>query len=262
MSLKAAVALALIIAVALGGGYFLVGDQILGMIFPPSTPPELEFNVTMPSHVKAMETVEVRLSVSNVGGSRAENVTLKVESQAFTLENHSFSVAPGETKHEAFKLKVGDVKDGVYKVSFRLKYSSGGKDFYTKGVEREVRVLPAVKLVNVGWKFDFFNPLGKSAICRGDATTLHFQVKSLSENVIYEGLKAEVKVKIAPKGLTVSPSTVEVEMLGPKGVSPEYVITISAAADVPPGEYPIEILLYTADGILVEAENVKLTVKP
>ncbi|RLI35800.1 hypothetical protein DRO53_00260 [Candidatus Bathyarchaeota archaeon] len=260
---KTVTAIIVVVLAVLGLGYMLFPGFFFSL-FAPAAPPQLSFTVKVPSQMVAMETVEVKVSVSHVGGGPAENVKLLMESEAFTLENGAFTLPPGETRDFTVKLKAKDVPEGVYRATFRLKYSGGGKTLYSVGVEREIKVLPAVKLANVGWKVDLFNPFGKSSISRGDSTVLRFQVKSLSQNVIYEGLRAEVKFRIAPEGLTLSPSTIEVEPLGPKGVSKTYSVTVAASSQTPPGEYPVQIQVYAADGTpLKEASTIlKLTVTP
>jgi len=232
--------------------------------YNPSSPAELSFKAEVPDIITAGETVKIPLTVSNSGKSTAENVEVIVESSVFQVESQSFNVKPGEVKQVSCRLSASDVKGGLYKASFRLKYYSGDLESFTPEAEEYIYVLPAVELCNVGWKADLFNPFGKSSISRGDSTAFHFRVKSSSETVIYEGITAEVFMKIKLEGLKISPSEVKIGSLGPKGTSEEYVVTITADNTVPPGQYPIEIQLYTADGkAITGAEaSIKITVTP
>jgi|GEM_PF-1970793 len=230
--------------------------------YNPSSPADLSFKVEAPDVITAGETVEIPLTVSNSGKSTAENVEVIVESNVFQVETQSFNVKPGEVKQVSRSFSALDVKGGLYKASFRLRYHSGGMESFSPEAEEYIYVLPAVEICDVGWKADLFNPFGKSSINRGDSTAFHFRVKSSSGTVIYEGITAEVFMKIKLEGLKISPSEVKIGRLGPKGTSEQYVVTVTADDSVPPGQYPIKIQLYTADGKAITGAkaSIKLTV--
>lgn len=236
--------------------------DFFGGTYSSSSPPDLSFKVMVPEAVVAGGGVEMVLTVSNDGKSAAENVEVIVESSVFQVETPTFTVNPGEIKQVTGRLLASDVREGLYRADFRLRYSSGDMEYFSPEVEKHVYVLPAIRICDVGWKTDLFNPFGRSTISRGDSTTFHFKVENLSEATIYKGIIAKVFMKLKPEGLSVSPSEIEIEGLGPKGISEEYVITVSADANVPPGQYPIRIQLYTADGMLITGTeaSVKLTV--
>lgn len=237
--------------------------KLFNKTYNPTSPASLAFEVVeAPKTVKAGGEAEVVLTIQNNGRSTAEDVEVLVEGENFKFKASPFNLEPGGEKQVKGRLLAPDVREGTYTVDFRLKYQCGGKHYYSPRIEKQVYVLPAVAVKDVGWKTDLFNPFGKSTIKRGDSTTLHFRVKSFSENVIYEGIKARILMRLKPEGLSFSPEEVEVERLGPMGLSEEYVVTVAADADAPPGQYPLQIRLYTSDGVPIPGAeaSLKLTV--
>ncbi|RLI25270.1 MAG: hypothetical protein DRO52_04270 [Candidatus Hecatellales archaeon] len=264
MAGRLAVGLAiLLLAAVLAATFYLNPLDFLHKTYNPSNPAKLSFEVKCPERLKAGGSGEIVLKVSNLGGSTAENVEVLVEGSVFKVEAPSFNINPGEVKEVKGKISVLDVDYGDYQARFRLKYACGGER-YSQAVKKRIYVLPRVEVRDVGWKTDLFNLFGKSGVKRGDSTTLHFRVKSLSEKVIYGGIKAKISLELKPEGLTISPCEVEIERIGPKGLSSEYSVTVATSSETPPGQYPIRIQLYTADDVPVEGAEalVKLTVSP
>mgnify|MGYP000521755617 CR=1 FL=1 len=228
-----------------------------------SLPAELTFKVEVPDHLVAGEAADVKVYVVNHGRGEARDVKLIAKSEGFKVEEKTFSLRGGEERVFRVRLEALDVQDLTYNITFRLQYSTSGEQKYTEPIVKQIRILPAVEIVDVHWETDLFNLFGKSTIGRGDQTTLYFRVKSLSEKIIYSGIVARVTMPIKAPELKISPQEIPIEDLGPKGKTSEYQFKV-ISGETPPGQYPIVIQLYTEDGIAIPGakETVRVTVSP
>jgi hypothetical protein len=227
---------------------------------PPAPSPaslSLTFVQSFPQTLTPGMNDSISVQVSNVGGS-AQGVTLHTDSKVLLLSSSSVNSNPQTNGVITASVVAMDVEDGQYNANFWVTYSDATGSHNSTATEISFYVLPLLKLSGIT-TVDFWHPFGHSTIGPSESTTLYFKVTSMSQNVIYEGMRVSAIWSISAPGLTTVPSTISLSPVGPKGTSGNYNINITSN-NTPPGQYTLTLLLYSKDNQLIDQQNFVLTV--
>ena len=218
------------------------------------------FTPTLPQQVIAGQSTSGAVDVTN-NGADASGVTAVIQSDGMTGISDQHDIKSGSSLHIPIQIVAKDVRDGPYDVSVYLQYNDNQGSHKTDSQKFSVEVLPNVNFNEVKFVFDIFQPLGKNKIGATDSTSLIFTVQSQSSSQIYAGTYVRLNMSINVPGLAVTPATINIDPIGPNGVSREYNFTISSNHS-PSGTYTISIGLYSKDGVLVATKTAILTITP
>lgn len=94
---------------------------------------------------------------------------------------------------------------------------------------------------------------------KNDNTSLLFKVQSMSSSAIYAGLYASAKLNMTVPGLSIVPSSLTIEAIGPHGTTGDYAFNI-VSNSAPPGTYGYVISLYSKDNQLIQQISEQITV--
>jgi hypothetical protein len=221
-------------------------------------PAVLTFTPILPQQVNAGQVSSGAVDVTN-NGADASGLTAVIQSDGMTGISDQHDIKSGTSLHIPIQIVAKDVPDGPYDVNVFLQYNDNQGSHRTNPQKLSVEVLPNLNFNEVKFPFDIFQPLGKNKIGATDSTSLIFTVQSHSSSQIYRGTYVRLNMSISVPGLAVSPATINIDLIGPNGVSREYNFTISSNHS-PPGTYTISIGLYSKDGFLVATSTVTLVI--
>jgi hypothetical protein len=247
------IAAVLLVLVLCAAAYFIY-------IYPraPPSPAALSFSFSLPKVISAGQTVDTQVTVVN-NGTDANEVAVVVISDAVTCVSESSKVNKGSQAALKISITGKDIPDGLYPVKVYLQYSDELGTHSTATKETSIRLMPNIELVDVRFQPDLFHPFGKNTMGKKDTTNLLFKVHSRSNAVVYSGIQSRMVLSISVTGISTSPSTVQVERIGPNGRTGDYGFTITSD-DAPPGTYNLTIGLYSKDNQLIMQQSVQLIV--
>jgi hypothetical protein len=226
---------------------------------PRPQPSALAFSPEFPKSIVPGQSTVGTVHITN-GGSDASGVTAIVTSDAVKASSSSVDIKAGATSDIAVTLTGKDVQDGAYAVVVSLQYSDALGSNKTESEGVSIYLLPLLEFTNTRYQRDLFHPFGKSSIGSvNDTTTYLFQVHSKSSAVIYDGAFVTAKLAVTVPGLSISPSSIPVQSLGPDGKSHDYSFIISSN-HAPPGTYSFQIALHSKDNQLVTSQTVQIVV--
>lgn len=223
---------------------FSVSMSITKYIQPPEQgSSQLSFSLDKYSGI-ASDEESTYLNVVN-NGDKANDLTVILESQAFEkITLNPFDVSANETEIVPIKITIQDVDNQKYPVTIR--YSCNGiSDTYR--TQENFFVIPNMNLIEV----NYLDPILGIEI--GDANNieqngekeLSFKVKSNSENAVYDNLYAVLVVEETTDTITITPSKLDIDPMGPKGQNENpYEFTIKTNR-TPEGTYDLTVVLYS-----------------
>jgi len=221
-------------------------------------PASLVFSPTLPKQIMVGQTLTGAVMITN-NGADAHGVVAVAQSDGISGISDQYDVKSGSSVSVPMPIVAKDVTDGKYAVGVFIQYSDNLGSHQTSSQDFTILLLPNADFSNVRFIFDIFQPLGKSKIGKTDSTALLFKVQSHSNKVIYEGMSARINMSISPPGFTISPQTLPIDAIGPRGVSGDYNFTIKSS-NSPPGSYDISIGLYSKSGVLIAVQTVTLVI--
>jgi len=239
-----------------------IGLVLVGSIpfYREKTTAQLFFRVGFPDVIDPLKSYEVSVQVRNQGGD-ADNVEPILTSDSVViLGTKSTTVREGE--EVTMKIVINGRKDLQYggkTAEVKLRYKDGSGDHETASTQVSFYLLPAVELFEVGWKPEGLQIFGKGTIGKTDKTELHFRVHSRGEQVIYAGLSAKIQCSTSVPGLSLSPTSMLIERIGPDGRTGQYSVSITSSSS-PPGKYMIDIVLVTPEGYVITKQSAELTI--
>ncbi len=256
---KTTVAVIIILLVVIGGiAYYYYSTPP-----KPQQPTSLTFTPNFPKTIAAGYTGTANVSVMNQGAD-ASGVTPIVQCDAISTSSSPVDLRHGSSAIIPITISGKDVPDGSYALVVYLQYSSVLGSNRTASQGTSIYLLPNVQLTSVRYRSEFpyhLLPPYKDTIGKYDNTTLLFKVQSMSSSVIYSGMSVSAKLQTPPnvQGLSISPTSLAIEPIGPKGTTSEYgFVVISNGA--PPGVYIWQILLYSKDNQLIMQQPLQITV--
>jgi hypothetical protein len=257
---KTTVAVIIILFLVIVGGitysYYLTPPKL-------QPPTNLTFALNFPKIIVAGYTGTANVSVVNQGAD-ASGVMPIIQCDAISTSSSPVDLKHGSSVMIPITISGKDVADGSYALVVYLQYSSGLGSNRTASQGTSIYLLPNVQLTSVRYRSEFpyhLLPPYKDTIGKYDNTTLLFKVQSMSSSVIYSGMTVSAKLQTPPnvQGLSISPTSLAIEPIGPKGTTSEYgFVVISNGA--PPGVYVWQILLYSKDNQLIMPQSLQITV--
>jgi len=248
------IAMALVIVLLLIAAFV----AYLTIIRPIITPAQLSFSIDLPKAISAGQSVTTDVVVSNDGGD-AKEVTVVVASDAIESVSGRENVKEGSQVKISLVITGEDVQDGPHDVEVYLQYSDGLGSHTTASKHSPIYLIPNAELVDVRFEFDIFQPFGKSNLGKTDSTSLLFKTHSKSSRVVYTGIWSKLSLSIAVPGISVNPSSIQIEPIGPNGMTGDYRFSI-ITDNAPSGTYSLTIALYSKDNQLIAQQTVQLTV--
>jgi hypothetical protein len=252
------VAVFIIILLVIGGAYYYYSTPQ-----KPQQGTNLAFTLNFPKAIAAEHTATANVSVMNQGAD-ANGVMPIVQCDAISTSSSPVDLRQGFSTLIPITISGKDVTDGSYALVVYLQYSNGLGSNKTASQGTSIYLLPNVQLTSVRYRSEFpfqLLPPYKNTIGRYDNTTLLFRVQSMSSSVIYSGISVSAKLlrPLNVPGLSISPTSLAIEPIGPKGTTSEYgFIVISNGA--PAGLYDWQILLYSKDNQLIMQQPLQITV--
>jgi hypothetical protein len=209
----------------------------------------------------AGQAFNLPFTILNQGG-QANQVILTLTSSIFspsTISNLPTTVSAGSQVPITIEPVFQDVPYGSYSISTTISYQDSNGTHSYAGPTFSLYVVPNVQITNVGWPAaGLFNLGTKNSIGPNDNTRVYFNVQSGSSTVVYGGLSAVAVVNPQVSELTVSPTSIAIESIGPNGKTIQYSFMIQSVA-APPGKYNISIEIL-AGGNVATSLTVQLTV--
>jgi hypothetical protein len=202
--------------------------------------------------------VTVLVSVAN-NGTDANGVSAFIISDAISSVSETANVKHGAQALLKVSISGKDLQDGSYGAKVYLQYSDETGSHTTASKETSIYLVPNAELADVRFQPDLFHPLGKNTIGKKDSTTLLFKVHSKSNGVVYSATWSKAILSISVPGVSIDPSSLQVEPVGPNGRTGDYSFAITSD-NAPPGTYNITISLYSKDSQLVMQQTVQLVV--
>jgi hypothetical protein len=184
---------------------------------------------------------------------------LETDSSVVTIRMQPADINAGTAVNLDVALQALDVQDGSYSAHVWGQYSDSNGIHNSDPLTVNFFIVPNVNLSELGWAPDLFHPFGKGTIGSTDSTTLLFKVVSQSHSETYQGLTAKASFNETAPSLTISPSVLSLNPIGPQGVSQQYSVTVTSNS-TPPGVYTIILTLYSKDGQVAAQGTLQLTV--
>lgn len=230
----------------------IVAIVILYMIVTATAPePAVLLFGVQPPIIRYGDSIQATVVVSNRGGE-ARNAQVELSSMAVSSYISNPTVIEAHSNGTlVVSLRASDVANGEYEMAIWITYEDSKGQNSTPHQIKEVYVLPAVEITNVGWeKTGNVWPWDqKSTIRTIDATTLNFTVHSLSRAATYENLVASAANLLNARNLTITPGSIRIEPIGPGGTTEiQYSFHIQSN-DTPVGKYQIGISIVSDDHV-------------
>lgn len=225
---------------------------------PPPSPAALSFSLTLPKAIAVGQSVTVLVSVAN-NGTDAKDVAAFIISDAMSSVSETTSVKHGAQALVKVSVSGKDVQDGSYGVKVYLQYSDETGSHTTASKETSIYLFPNIELTDARFQPDLFHPLGKGTIGKTDSTTLLFKVHSKSNAVVYSGTLSKAVFSISVPGISIDPSSITVEPIGPNGRTGDYGFNITSD-NAPPGTYNIILSLHSKENQLIMQNTIQLVV--
>ena len=247
-----------ILVLAIG---FVVVLSILGE--PPSSvaqPASISVSIDLPTLIPK-EATKVYASVQNTGKGIAKNVEITIESLCLASQRSSrVDIAGGQFLNIEIVLTADDVRNGFYDATVNWKYEDSTGAHNGGPLVKKLYVLPLVQLVEYEWERIWpYVIWGKSEMGKNDTTRFHFRIQS-GGMVYYSNMYCVVNFTREALNMSIVPSIIEVEQLGPMGKSEDYVFTVKSA-NAKSGTYEVAIYLYS-EGVYVRKHTAELKVVP
>jgi hypothetical protein len=203
------------------------------------------------------QSAEFPVQINNKGGD-ARQVTISLSSPLGSISIAPTDVPSGKTITTYGSISLPDVPDGNYLVGVSYTYSDVNGSHTQSGSSFNVFAMPNLKLTGFSWQGASILSAGKDNIGPNDRTTCSIQVQSLSVNSIYTGLSLSASFSTQTEGLTITPSSQQINDIGPQGTSQSYTFTIQSS-NAPPGTYSVAISV-GAGGYTSASQTVQLTI--
>jgi len=249
-----------LIFVLLGAGALVVFLQPQTDKRTPSPPlcATLSFSLNFPKVLVPTAAADVIVHATAMNND-ARSVIVKTDSAHVVVKNDPVDVTSGTSADIRVRVEARDARDGAYNAQVWLHFSdsAGAHDTEAKGVS--FYIVPYAVLQDVRWAPDFWHPFGKGTIGRSDTTTALFKVLSKSQSVVYEGMVVRAAFTVSAPGLTVTPTGIPIDPIGPQGKSNDYAFAIRSN-NTPPGKYTLLFSLYSRDNQLITQETLEITI--
>ncbi len=208
---------------------------VIGNMGPAQQQPNI--GVTLQTFSGKTGELTLNLKVNNTGGN-AKEVVVSVSSLAFTqASTEKIDLAAGQVADVSCKVKVNDVECIDYPVTISYSFNGGASQAVTE--TPMFHVMPAIVFADQHWYWPSLALSEKSHIGPNDLTTLYFKIKS-SSSLTYTNLTMSAASQLGTMGLTITPSAMDLDALGPTGTSREYAVEFKSTS-MPPGTYNIAI---------------------
>jgi hypothetical protein len=214
----------------------------------------LSFSIDFPKSIGAGHSATGIVSVTNSGVGLSGVLPVVVSKAISGAVSSPVSLTTGSISTMPVIITGNDVQDGNYSVSVYLQFSSGTGTNVTGNEGTWIYLLPDVEFTSVRYRSEIpfhMLPPYKNTIGANDNTSLLFKVQSMSSSVVYSGLVVSAKLNMTVNGLSVTPSSLPIESIGPQGMTGDYAFAI-VSNSAPPGTYGYVISLYSKGNQLIQ----------
>jgi hypothetical protein len=233
----------------------VVGAFLLWTYRNPSeqVPATLVFSIEFPKSVVAGHSGTAVVNVTNSGGDATGVLPIVVSAAISGTVSSPVDLKRGTSSLIPITITGNDIPDGSYPVVVYLQFLSGSVANRTASQRTSIYLLPNVQLTSVRYRSEVpfhLLPPYKNAIGRSDNTSLLFKVQSTSSSVVYGGLSVSAKLNLTVQGLSIVPSSLPIESIGPHGTTGDYSLSI-VSNGAPVGTYGYVVSLYSKDNQLI-----------
>jgi len=204
-----------------------------------------------PNTVLSGTAVQLTVQMTNTG-SQIQQARVNVTGGAFSGTSNTFSMVANSNASESVTVSVGPVNSGNYMGELVVTYyDSVGQHTAALGNFSTYVALPA-SLTPISWQG------GGNSIGANGTTSFTVSVTNHSPNWVNSGLKIQALVTVSNSGLTLTPATISVANVGPRGTGQPYSIQVTGH-NTPPGSYNIQVFLYAPNGYTLDTVAAILT---